>query len=111
MGSLAPSARPTIPANPDSPGWGLQVARAINSLLTGKLNNTGAVTLRANAVSTSVSDARCGPGSVILLVGTSATGAVALDQYWISTRTDGAFCITHVSTSTSNCTAAYVLLG
>ncbi len=111
MGSLAPSANPGVPLNPEDPGWGIRIARVVNNLLIGKLNNTGTVTLGNGVVSTTVSDARCGPSSVVLLMATSSTGAVALDQWSIQTRTNGAFTITHISTSTANCTASYALFG
>lgn len=111
MGSLGLKASPGVNIEPEEQGWGRRVSQVLNNILIGKLNNTGTVTLKNGGVSTTVSDARCGPGSVINLMATSATGAVALDQWWISTRTDGSFVITHISTSTANCTASYALLG
>lgn len=111
MGSLNRKANPGVNLDPAEAGWGRRVAQVVNNLLIGKLNNTGSVTLVNGGISTTVSDARCSGSSVINLMATSATGAIALDQWWISTRTDGAFTITHISTSTANCTASYSLLG
>lgn len=110
MGSLANKANPGVPSDISIPGWGELVASTVNNLLIGKLNDTGVVTLKIG-VSTTVSDARVGPDSVILMMATSPSGAVALDQWSVQTRTDGAFTLTHISTSTSNCTAAYAILG
>jgi hypothetical protein len=111
MGSLAQQANPGVNLDPEQPGWGRRVSKVINNLLVGKLNNTGNMTLNSGAVSTTVSDARVGPNSVILLMPTSATGSISLDQWRIQTRTDGSFTVTHTSTSTSDCTASYALLG
>lgn len=111
MGSLAPKTSPGVGLEPQQPGWGVRIAQVVNNLLIGKLNNTGSVTLINGGISTSVSDARCGPSTVINIVATSATGAVALNQWWISARTNGSFTVAHISTSTANCTAVYTLLG
>lgn len=111
MGSLALTAYSAIPLDPEAPGWGRQVAETANNMLIGKLNNTGTVTLGNGVVSTTVSDARCGPATVVLLMATSPLGAVALNQWSVQTRTNGAFTITHISTSTATATAAYCLLG
>lgn len=44
------------------------VISAVNQILSGKLNNTGAIDLATgSATQTTLSDARIGPGSVILL--------------------------------------------
>ena len=111
MGSLGQSANPGVNIEPDNPGWGRRIAQVVNNLLIGKLNNTGSVTFNSGGVSTTVSDLRCGPNSVVNFMATSNTGAAALDTWWISTRTNGSFTIAHVSTSTSDATADYTLLG
>lgn len=111
MGSLAQKARPAVVLEPEDPSWGRLISNVVNNAMSGKLNNTGSVTLVNGGVSTTVSDARCGPDSVILLMATSATGAVALDQWSVQTRTDGAFTISHISTSTANATASYAIIG
>lgn len=111
MGSLALKAKPGVALDSEDPGWGRQISQVVNQLLVGKLNNTGSVTLVNGGVSTTVSDARCGPESVILLMATSPLGAVALDQWSVQTRTDGAFTISHISTSTANATASYAIVG
>ena len=111
MGSLANKANPGVGLDPTIPGWAEQVGTTLNNLLIGKLNNTGTIRLVHGGVSTTVSDARCGPNSVINIMATNAGGAVALDQWWVSTRTNGYFTVTHISTSTSTCTASYSVLG
>ena len=111
MGSLGQKAKPGVALDVADPGWPRQISQVVNQVLIGKTNNTGTVTLNNGGVSTTVSDARCGPDSVILLMATSPLGAVALDQWSVQTRTDGAFTISHISTSTANATAAYALFG
>jgi len=111
VGSLGQNAKPGINLDTEDPGWAKRVSFILNNLLIGKTNNTGTVTLNNGSTSTTVSDARCGPNSVINLMATSATGAVALDQWSVLTRTNGYFVITHISTSTANCTASYALFG
>ena len=97
--------------HPTITGWAEQVGSVINNLLIGKLNNTGTFILVNGGVSTTVSDVRCGPNSVINIMATNAGGAVALDRWSVQTKTNGSFVVTHVSTSTAMCTAGYAILG
>lgn len=107
MGSLARTAKPGVHLDPAQPGWGERVARVINNLLIGKLNNTGTVILASGAASTTVSDARCGPSSVVLIM---STGALSIGHHSVQTRTNGAFTVTRTST-TGTCTVGYAILG
>jgi len=117
MGSLANKAKPSVPPFvKNDEEWLRKIANVVQNLTQGKMNITGSVTLinggnGAGIGSTTVSDARCGMDSIILLQATSPTGAVALDQWSIQTITDGSFTITHISTSTANCTAKYAVIG
>ena len=114
MGSLALDAPPG-PPDPTNPEFARRLSVIVANILVGKLNNTGSVTLNNGGVagfnSTTVSDVRCGPDSVINLMATSANAAVALDQWRVSTITNGSFTITHISTSTADCTAKYTVIG
>lgn len=87
------------------------LATAINNMQTGGLRNTGTKTLNLNAVSTTVSDVRCGPDSVYLLMATNANGEAALATWSVRTRTAGSFVLTHVSTSTSDAAISYATFG
>lgn len=107
MGSLSPSANPSVSYNPEEPGWAARVARVVNNLLIGKLNNTGTRILADGAASITVSDARCSPSSVVNIM---ATGITPIGHWSVQTRTNGAFTITRTST-TGTCTVAYALLG
>lgn len=107
MGSLAPKSKPGVQLDPNVPGWGERVAKVVNNLLIGKLNNTGTAVLNGGAASITISDARCGPDSVIALMG---TGATPVGHWSVQTRTNGSFTVTRTST-TGTCTIAYTLLG
>lgn len=111
MGSLGQKANPGLNLDTTDPGWEKRVAYLLNNILIGKTNNTGTVKLVHGGVSTTVSDARCGPDSHISLMPTSATGEAALIQWSVLTRTNGSFTIHHISTSTSNATASYAIIG
>lgn len=114
MASLSPRSIPGAP-DPSDPEFARRVSVMLNNLLIGKTNNTGSVTLVNGGVlgfaSTTVSDAHCGPDSVVNLMPTSANAAIALDQWRVTTITNGSFVITHISTSTGDCTAKYTVIG
>jgi hypothetical protein len=58
------------------------VAEVINGIMNGKTNNTGSVTLAdGGATSTTITDARIGVDSVILLMATDETSATAYYPY------------------------------
>ncbi len=86
-----------------SAAWVRKVVDVGNRTLQGKLNATTQITLRANQTTTTITDARIGPYSVILLSPVTADAAV-LDSlgWWVSAQTDGACTITHASQPTSD---------
>ena len=79
----------------------------IRSAMTGKLNNTGSVTLTNSATTTTVSDSRIGEDTAVFL--TPTTVDAGSENYHI-TVTDGQFVITH-SNATTTRTFDYALLG
>ncbi len=111
MGSLAPRSYPgiTYPTGTNDAEWMQRAYVLLNEILRGKQNVTGEVTLNSGAISTTVSDDRCNPTSVILVMPTTTTGSVALSQWGVLTRTNGSFTIRHNSTSTSDCMATYAI--
>lgn len=112
MGSLAKTGFLNVPRFLDDEEVHRRLlADAVNLALQGKLNNTTDARLRKDAVSTSVSDVRCGPNSVILPMPTSADGGTALGTWSVKNRTSGSFVITHGSTSTSDATLTYAIFG
>lgn len=112
MGSLAQKAYLNVPQlTGDEKEQARRIISAINLLLQGKMNCTADMTLKKDAVSTTVSDVRCGVASVILPMPTSVDGETALTAWRVSSRNDGSFVMTHVSTSTSDATLTYAIFG
>ena len=112
MGSLARKGFSVVPLiQGDDKEQLRRLVGAVNLVLQGKLNATAELTLKKDAVSTTVSDVRCGVASVILPMATTPSGSSALDQWYVSTRNDGSFVMSHVSTSTSDATLTYAIFG
>lgn len=112
MGSLARAAFQNVPQIiGDDKEQARRVREALNLVLQGKMNCNADVVLLKDAVSTTVSDVRAGPNSVILPMPTSPNGSLAFSVWRVSTRTTGSFVFSHVSTSTSDATATYAIFG
>lgn len=95
----------------DPTEWSAKLARAVNNILKGKTNNTGSVTLTANAASTTVTDPRVGYNSVVTLSPTTANAASAVATTYIATYGDGTFTITHVNDAQVDKTFKYIVTG
>lgn len=89
------------------------IAEMLRGALGGKLNCTGAVTLAANAATTTVLDNRVSASSVILFMATSDTAITAMGVgIGVKTRTAGtSFVITHPNTADTDKTIEFVILG
>lgn len=112
MGSLADKAFDSAPSFlEDEKEHRRKLAAVLGYAMQGKLNCTADATLKKDAVSTTVSDVRAGPASVVLPMPTSANGGVALGTWSVNTRSAGSFVLSHVSTSTSDCTLTYAIFG
>lgn len=83
------------------------IIAVVNTILQGKLNNNGVITLRPNAGTTVVPDSRVTSNSVILLtpLTASSTGASA----YVSVRTSGSFTISHMDAPAGDCDFAYAI--
>lgn len=87
--------------------------------MDGKSNATGSVTLTASATTTSVTDYRVGPESVILLMPTTtnaaleASGHLQIDTAacFVSSRSKNTFTITHSNDPSTNRTFGYAIVG
>lgn len=110
MGSLADAAGRRYP-EPSKDLSKEELSIALHNLFQGKMNNTGDATLNQNAVSTTVVDSRVGPKSVINLTPKTPSAALALMAWSVQNQTDGSFIITHTSTSTTDCTLFYAVIG
>ena len=114
MGSLgSKTSYPSVghPQGPDDKLWLNRVASAVQSAMSGKTNALGTATLNNAATSTTVSDQRASPGSVVMIMPISGTAQTALAQYSVRTRTNGSFTITHVLTVSGDATLAYAIFG
>ena len=91
--------------------WLRQLAGIVSTLLLGKLNCTGTVTLTASQISTTVADPRADADSAILLVPVTANAAAAVATTYISARSKRSFTLTHASAATVDRTFVYSILG
>ena len=87
------------------------VSQALNNTIDGKLNSTGNVTLSASATTTTLTDARVGSNSIILFMPTTANANSAKDDLYVSARADGSATLTHASSSNTDQTFGYFVIG
>jgi hypothetical protein len=88
-----------------------RLADAINNILKGKLNNTGAVTLTANAATTTLTDSRIGAESAIVLQATTANAAGAVATTYLDAPGNGSVVINHANNSQTDRTFKYAVIG
>tara|TARA_R100001015_G_scaffold18486_2_gene11757 strand:- start:5039 stop:5368 length:330 start_codon:yes stop_codon:yes gene_type:complete len=87
------------------------ISNVLNNTIDGKLNSTGNVTLTASATSTTLTDARIGANSIILFMPTTANGNSAKDNLFVSARANGTATLTHASSSNTDQSFGYVVIG
>lgn len=89
-----------------------QLAQSILLLYNGKINSTGTVTLTANDTTTTLTDARIGGDTIVILVPTTAN-AMTLSAYYQTypNVTKGQAVLNHASDAAADQTHAYVLIG
>ncbi len=89
------------------------IAGILNSVLDGRQNNVGTVTLTASVASTSVAERRCGTDSVITLMPTTGNAAAELGNgtLYIGTVTAESFTITHANNAQTDRTFKYEVTG
>jgi hypothetical protein len=89
-----------------------QIARALNSTRSGKLNATLAVTLRSNQATTTVTDARIGVGSWIGFMGTNASGAGQIARgIYVTSRISGSCVLNHQNSPEANQNITLLIIG
>lgn len=88
-----------------------KTASVVNNILGGKTNNTGTVTLTANAASTVVGDFRATSSSVIVLMPTTANAAGAIATTYVSSRGTKTFTLTHANNAQVDKTFGYAVVG
>ena len=110
-----PADKPGFPTPPeflpDGAEHRRQIARALRGLLEGKANVTLDVTLAANAAGTSVSDARIGFYSALILVPLTADAAAALPTTYVGAQGKGTATLNHAASAQTDRSFRLVILG
>lgn len=96
---------------PDDPEWKRKVGSWILEANQGNLNNTGTVTLTANAGTTVVTERRAGEFSFLGFMPTTANAAVAQQTMYVSAQGKQTFTITHTNNAQADRTFTYCILG
>jgi hypothetical protein len=87
-----------------------EIANAVNSLLDGKVNSTGQVTLTPNAATTVLSDRRIGGSSAVFLTPLTLS-AMTNGLVYVDTYVKGAATIHHGVSVATDMTFMYAVLG
>ena len=95
---------------PINGGLPQQISNAVNLLIDGKMNAYGSFTLATSTTTTTVSDLRAGPDSVILFTPMTANASGAVSTTFISARSKQSFTITHSNNSQNDRTFTYVVI-
>lgn len=90
-----------------------EIIQAINQVNSGNINNTGTVTLTANAATTTVTNSKVSAASYIELMPATANAATekAAGTMYVSTRNNGSFVITHANNAQTDRTFVYTHVG
>ena len=101
------------PYMPDEREHRRQIAAVVNSIRSGKLNITLDVTLTANAVTTTITDARIGVNSAIIpAMPLTSDGALALTNgIWVTAVITGQATINHASSANTDQTIKFLIIG
>ena len=103
----------TFPALPNFSGnvavWRWDVRSVVNSILRGKLNATGEVTLTTSSATTTLTDRRIQPTSVILFMATTANALA--DIPYVTSIGDGTATLNHANNAQADRTFGYVVIG
>lgn len=80
-------------------GFITRVQQTINEMLKGRGNQTGTVTLTANAATTTLTDNLLTADSVVVFMPTTANAAAEIGAggMYVSARNNGSFTITHAN--------------
>jgi len=87
-----------------------KIVQSVNSAMRGNTNNTGEFTLTASATSTTVTDNRVNPQSVITIMPKTNNAATHVQHYYIVPG-DKQFVMYHNNNSSTDRTFRYVVTG
>lgn len=103
----------TFPVLPTYSGneaeWRWKVEEVVNNNGRGKINATGSVTLTVSSATTTLTDKRIQPTSVILFMPTTANALA--DIPYVGTVGDGTATLTHANNAQADRTFGYVVIG
>lgn len=88
-----------------------EIAEITNSILNGKLNCTGNITLNSSGTTTTLYNERIGYDSVILLMPRNSNAAGETDHTYVSSKAVGSCVITHRNHGHSDNNWDYVIIG
>jgi hypothetical protein len=88
-----------------------EIAEVTNSILNGKLNCTGSITLATTGTETTLYNERIGYDSVIMLMPRNANAAGETDHVYIKSKAIGSCVIGHRQHGHSDCNWDYVIIG
>lgn len=90
-----------------------KIIRSLHELASGRSNAIGTVTLTINVSTTTVTDANCASGSVVICEPTTADAATEKGNgtMYVSTISNGSFIITHANSATVGRTFRYAIVG
>ena len=95
--------------------FGRQLGEGVGALFQGKMNVTASLTLTANAASSTLTDARLSPNSVVLWDAMTANAAAELGNGTIyvtsANRNKGAWTVTHANAASTDRTFRVLILG
>jgi hypothetical protein len=86
------------------------VAEVVNNIMNGKTNNTGEITLTQSSTTTTMTDRRIGPTTVILFSPINEKAASEIAGLYVSARGQGTATLTHGSHN-FDMKYAYALIG
>jgi hypothetical protein len=86
------------------------VSEVVRGIMDGKTNNTGEITLTQSQTTTTLTDRRIGPTTVILFSPLNDKGAAELGTLYVSARGQGTATLTHGSHNFA-IEYAYALIG
>lgn len=110
-----PSNPPSVPDLNLILRWLFSVADIIRSMLSGRLNATGTVTLTANSATTTLTDARLSIDSFVAfdpMTANAATELYGATMYVLTAnRTNGVWTITNANNANADRTFKYLIIG
>ena len=88
------------------------VAEVVRGIMDGKTNNTGTLTLATGgALTTTLTDRRIGPDSVIVFVPASTAANADATRVYTSAQDQGTATVNHAANITANKTYRYAIIG